>query len=196
MEAKNRYVGMSVIKKDAKALLAGKPLYTDDIAPKDCLIVKLLRSPHAHALIEEIDLSRALKVEGIETILTYQDCSQKRFTMAGQTYPEPSPYDRLILDQRVRFVGDAVAIVAGETEEAVDKALRLIKVKYQVLEPVLDFHTAKDNPILVHRRTAGRVCARLAPTINATSVPLRRTAMVMWMRSWQTVPMLLTARIM
>ena len=70
--------------------------------------------------------------------------------MAGQTYPEPSPYDRLILDQRVRFVGDAVAIVAGETEEAVDKALRLIKVKYQVLEPVLDFHTAKDNPILVH----------------------------------------------
>ncbi len=150
MEAKNRYVGMSVIKKDAKALLAGKPLYTDDIAPKDCLIVKLLRSPHAHALIEEIDLSRALKVEGIETILTYQDCSQKRFTMAGQTYPEPSPYDRLILDQRVRFVGDAVAIVAGETEEAVDKALRLIKVKYQVLEPVLDFHTAKDNPILVH----------------------------------------------
>ena len=82
MEAKNRYVGMSVIKKDAKALLAGKPLYTDDIAPKDCLIVKLLRSPHAHALIEEIDLSRALKVEGIETILTYQDCSQKRFTMA------------------------------------------------------------------------------------------------------------------
>ena len=150
MEAKNRYVGMSVIKKDAKALLAGKPLYTDDIAPKDCLIVKLLRSPHAHALIEEIDLSRAFKVEGIETILTYQDCSQKRFTMAGQTYPEPSPYDRLILDQRVRFVGDAVAIVAGETEEAVDKALRLIKVKYQVLEPVLDFHTAKDNPILVH----------------------------------------------
>ena len=70
MEPKRKYVGASVVKKDAKALLAGKPLYTDDIAPKDCLIVKLLRSPHAHALIEEIDLSRALKVEGIETILT------------------------------------------------------------------------------------------------------------------------------
>ena len=150
MEPKKKYVGTSVVKKDSKALLSGKPLYTDDSAPKDCLIVKLLRSPHAHAWIEEIDLSRALKVEGIETILTYKDCSQKRFTMAGQTFPEPSPYDRLILDQRVRFVGDAVAIVAGETEEAVDKALRLIKVKYQVLEPVLDFHTAKDNKILVH----------------------------------------------
>ena len=70
--------------------------------------------------------------------------------MAGQTYPEPSPYDRLILDQRVRFVGDAVAIVAGRTKEAVNKALKLIKVKYEVLEPVLDFHKAKDNPILVH----------------------------------------------
>lgn len=56
----------------------------------------------------------------------------------------------LLLDQRVRFVGDAVAIVAGETEKAVDKALRLIKVTYQVLEPVLDFRTAKDNPVLVH----------------------------------------------
>lgn len=70
--------------------------------------------------------------------------------MAGQTFPEPSPYDRYILDQRVRFVGDAVAIVAGEDEAAVDRALKLIKVKYQVLEPVLDYHTAKDNPVLVH----------------------------------------------
>ena len=70
--------------------------------------------------------------------------------MAGQTYPEPSPYDRLILDQRVRFVGDAVAIIAGETEAAVDHAMRLIKVKYQVLEPVLDMHDSKDGKILVH----------------------------------------------
>ena len=45
---------------------------------------------------------------------------QKRFTMAGQTYPEPSPYDRLILDQRVRFVGDPVAIVAGYDEKKVE----------------------------------------------------------------------------
>ena len=150
MEIKKRYVGAPVIKKDAMALVTGKPVYTNDIAPKDCLIVKLLRSPYAHALIEEIDTKRAGEVPGIETILTWKDAPQKRFTMAGQTFPEPSPYDRLILDQRVRFVGDAVAIVAGETEEAVDRALRMIKVKYQVLEPVLDFRSAKDNPILVH----------------------------------------------
>ena len=145
-----KYVNTSVEKKDAMALVTGQPVYTDDLAPKDCLIVKLLRSPHAHALIEEIDTQAALKVPGIACILTYQDVPQDRFTVAGQTYPELSPYDRLILDQRVRFVGDAVAIVAGENEKAVDKALKLIKVKYQVLEAVLDFHEAKDNPIVIH----------------------------------------------
>ena len=104
MEKKKTYVGQSVVKRDAMALMTGKPVYTDDIAPKDCLIVKVLRSPHAHAWIEEIDKTRALSVPGIETILTWEDSPQKRFTMAGQTYPEPSPYDRLILDRRMRFV--------------------------------------------------------------------------------------------
>ena len=132
------------------SLVTGKPVYTDDIAPKDCLIVKVLRSPHAHALIEEIKTEAALKVPGIACILTYKDVPQQRFTLAGQTYPEFSPYDRLILDRRVRFVGDGAAIVVGETEAAVDKALRLIKVKYQVLPAILDFHEAKDNETLIH----------------------------------------------
>lgn len=145
-----RYVGEPVQKKDAAALVTGKPVYTDDIAPRDCLIVKVLRSPHAHALITSIDTAKAAALAGIETVLTWQDVPQKRFTMAGQTYPEPSPYDRLILDRRVRFVGDAVAIVAGEEEAAVDRALKLIKVQYEVLEPLLDFRRAKDNEILVH----------------------------------------------
>ena len=145
-----KVVNQPVRKKDAMALVTGKPVYTDDIVPSNCLIVKVLRSPHANAMIEEIKLDVALKVPGIEAIYTYHDVPKKRFTMAGQTYPEPSPYDRLILDQQVRYVGDAVAIVAGETEKAVDKALKLIKVKYKILKPVLDFHTAKDNSILVH----------------------------------------------
>lgn len=145
-----KYVNRPIRKKDAMALVTGKPVYTDDIAPKDCLVVKVLRSPHAHAEILEIKKDIAAKLPGIVCVLTYEDVPQKRFTMAGQTYPEPSPYDRLILDKRVRFVGDAVAIVAGETEKAVDQAMKVIKVKYDVLEPVLDFHEAKDNPILVH----------------------------------------------
>lgn len=151
MEKKNlSVISKPIRKKDAMSLLCGKPVYMDDIVPSDCLIVKVLHSPHAHALIEEINTDIAMKVPGIEAIYTYRDVPQKRFTMAGQTYPEASPYDRLILDQRVRFVGDAVAIVAGQNEKAVDKALKLIKVKYQVLEPVLDFHKAKDSEILVH----------------------------------------------
>ena len=150
-ERKNmRVVNHAVPKVDAEALVTGKAVYTNDLAPADCLIVKIIRSPHAHALIKEINTARAEAVPGIECILTYKDCPDKRFTMAGQTYPEPSPYDRLILDQRMRFVGDAAAIVAGTSEEAVKKAMKLVKIKYEVLEPVLDFRKAKDNPILVH----------------------------------------------
>ena len=157
MEGKTyQSVGQPVRKKDAMALLLGKPAYVDDVTPRDCLVVKVLRSPHAHALIEEIDTSAAMKVPGIAAIFTYRDVPQKRFTMAGQTYPEPSPYDRLILDQRVRFVGDAAAIVAGETEQAVDRALKLIRVRYQVLEAVLDPHEALDGPILVHPEDSWR----------------------------------------
>ena len=143
-------VGKCIPKKDSDQLLLGKPVFMDDIIPKDCLIVKLLRSPHAHAIIEEINTAAAMKVPGIVAVYTWKDVPQRRFSIAGQTFPEPSPYDRLILDQRVRSVGDAVAIVAGETEKAVEKALRVIKVKYQVLEPVLDFRKALDNPVLVH----------------------------------------------
>lgn len=156
MEQNFKTVGQPVRKKDAMQLLLGKPAYVDDVTPKDALVVKVLRSPHAHALIERIDTTIACKVPGVVCIYTYEDVPQTRFTMAGQTYPEPSPYDRLILDKRVRFVGDAVAIVAGETEKAVDKAMRLIKVQYQVLEPVLDPRKAKDNPVLVHPEESWR----------------------------------------
>lgn len=147
-----KYVNKPVRKKDAMQLVTGKPVYTDDIAPKDCLIVKLLRSPHANALVTSVNKAAAMKVDGIEAIYTWEDIPQdgRRYTQAGQTYPEMSPYDRLILDRHVRYVGDVVAIVAGRDEKCVDKALKLIKVQYEVLEPILDFHTAKDNRISVH----------------------------------------------
>lgn len=145
-----KYVNKPVPKTDAMSLVTGKPVYTDDLAPSDCLIVKILRSPHANAWVEEIKTDAVKKIEGIACVLTYEDVSHKRFTLAGQTAPEISPWDRYIIDKHVRFVGDPVAIVAGETEEAVDKALKRIKVKYRVEEAVLDIHTAKDNPILVH----------------------------------------------
>ena len=145
-------VNQSMRKKDAMQLVTGQPVYMDDVIPQDCLIVKLLRSPHANAIVQEIDTSRALLVPGIEAIYTWKDVDQqgRRYTQVGQTYPEPSPYDRLVIDRHVRFAGDVVAILAGKDEKCVDKAMKLIKVRYEVLPAVLDYHTALDNPVLVH----------------------------------------------
>ena len=143
-------INKSVRKKDSMQLLTGKPVYVDDVTPRNALVVKILRSPHANAIVKEINTKAAKLVPDVVDIYTWEDVPQTRFAIAGQTYPEPSPYDRLIIDRHVRFAGDVVAIIAAETEKAALKAMKLIKVKYEVLEAVLDYRTAKDNPILVH----------------------------------------------
>ena len=147
-----KVVNQPLRKKDAMQLVTGQPVYVDDVTPRDCLCVKLLRSPHANAIVKSINKTAAMKVPGMEAIFTWEDVDQdgRRYTQAGQTYPEASPFDRLVIDSHVRFVGDVVAILAGADEKCVDKAMKLVKVEYEVLEPVLDFHTAKDNPVLVH----------------------------------------------
>ena len=118
-----RVVNTSVRKKDAMQLVTGQPVYVDDPAPQDCLIVKLLRSPYANAMVKTINTAIAMKVPGIEAIYTWEDVPQdaKRYTQAGQTYPEASPYDRLLIDRHVRFQGDIVAIVSGKDEKCVDQ---------------------------------------------------------------------------
>ena len=145
-----KVVGKPLRKKDSMQLLLGKPLYTDDLVPRNALKVRLLRSPHANAIVRQIRTDAAKKVPGVVDIYTWEDVPATRFAIAGQTYPEPSPYDRLIIDRHVRFAGDVVAIIAAETEKAAEKAMKLIRAQYDVLEPVLDFRTAKDNPVLVH----------------------------------------------
>lgn len=145
-----RIVNQGIEKIDAMTLVTGKPVFTDDLAPDNCLVVKVLRSPHAFARIRDINTAGAMKIEGMECILTYRDVPGKRFTMAGQSYPEPSPYDRLILDQTVRYVGDPVAVAAGVSEKVVETALKLIRVSYDILEPVLNPDEALDHKSVIH----------------------------------------------
>ena len=143
-------VGQSIRKIDGMAIATGKPVYTEDLAMNQALVVKILRSPHAFAKIISIDTSRAEKLEGVECILTYKDVPKERFTLAGQSYPEPSPYDRLILDEIVRYVGDEVAIIAAVDEKTALQAMKKIKVDYEVLAPVLDFEQALGHASVVH----------------------------------------------
>ncbi len=143
-------VSHAVVKKDARGLLQGRAVYTNDLAPRDSYIVSLLRSPHAHARISSIDTHKAERIDGIVAIYTYEDVPHERFTLAGQSFREMSPYDTLILDRTVRYIGDEVAIVVGTDERAIAAAKRLIKVDYEVLPAVTDFTQALDNPVVVH----------------------------------------------
>lgn len=145
-----KVVGKGIPKIDGIGIATGKPAYTEDLAMSQALKIKILRSPHAFAKIKSIDTSEAKKLRGVACVLTYQDVPQVRFTLAGQSYPEPSPYDRLILDELVRYVGDEVAIVAAVDEQTASQALQLIKVDYEVYEPVLDFEQAAGHPSIVH----------------------------------------------
>ena len=145
-----KHIGKSYDKVDAKGILSGKPSYTGDFVPKDALIIKVLRSPHAQARIKSIDTSKAKLIPGVEAIFTYEDVPNTRFTLAGQTYPEPSAYDALILDPVVRYVGDEVALVVAKDEATALKAMPLIKVEYEVQKPVLDLRTTIDHETVVH----------------------------------------------
>lgn len=135
---------------DGKGIMMGRVAYTDDFAEPNSLIVKMLRSPHAFARIKSIKTDKARALPGVELVLTHHDVPRKAFTRAGQGYPEPSPHDKFILDEYVRYVGDEVACVAATTEAIADQALKLIEVEYEILEPVLDFETAFENKSVIH----------------------------------------------
>ncbi len=144
-------IGKSMKKVDGLAIVRGKPAYTPDYDMPDALVVKLLRSPHAHAIIRSIDSSQALSIPGVVGIFTYQDVERVPYTRAGQGYPEPSPYDTYLLDRKVRYVGDPVAVVAATTEKAALKALRKIKVEYETLDAVFDMKEAsKEGSPIIH----------------------------------------------
>lgn len=140
----------SVSSVDGKGNMLGRGLYTDDLVPNGALVIKMKRSPHAFARIKNIDVSKAKSLNGVELILTYKDVPRVSFSRAGQGYPEPSPHDKFVLDEYVRYVGDEVAMVAAIDEETANEAIKLIDVEYEILEPVLDFEQSYKNKSVIH----------------------------------------------
>lgn len=145
-----RVVSQRLTKLDAEAIVRGAPHYTMDMVPDGALYAKILRSPHAHARIKRIDKTQAMMVPGVYLILTHEDVPRIPFTTAGQNFPEPSPYDAFMLDSKVRYVGDRVAVVVAKDEPTASAACKLIKVDYDVLPAVFDPREAlkPESPII------------------------------------------------
>ena len=131
-------VGKPETKVDAFKLVQGKPAFAADFDKRDLLYAKVLHSPHAHARIKRIDAAPARALPGVAAVLTWQDLPRVVYSTAGQSDPIPGPLDSFSLDNKVRFVGDRVAFVAAETPEIAERALHLIQVEYELLEPLLD----------------------------------------------------------
>jgi putative selenate reductase molybdopterin-binding subunit len=144
-------VGKSPVKVDGVKLVTGKPAFTDDVQPDGLLFGALLTSPHAHARIRDIDVSKAMALPGVRAVLTYKDIPRIKYSTGGQSYPQPLPYDQVVLDDKVRHVGDRVAVLAADNREIAEKALQLIEVDYEVLPHVLDAEEAmQDGAPVVH----------------------------------------------
>ncbi|HHH82755.1 MAG TPA: xanthine dehydrogenase, partial [Chloroflexi bacterium] len=146
-----RILGKPEVKIDARKLAQGRPVFTDDLHLDGMLYGALLTSPHAHARIRNIDASRARALPGVHAVLTYKDIPRVKYASGGQSYPQPLPYDQVSLDDKVRHVGDRVAIVAAETPEIAQRALELIEVDYEVLPAVVDPERAmQDGAPVIH----------------------------------------------
>ncbi|MBV6451945.1 MAG: hypothetical protein MHPDNHAH_02693 [Anaerolineales bacterium] len=144
-------VGKPEKKVDAEKLVQGKPAFAADMDMRGMLHAKVLHSPHAHALIKKIDLSKAKELKGVAAVLTWQDIPRVVYSTAGQSDPIPGPLDTFSLDQKVRFVGDRVAFVAAETPEIAEQALSLIDVEYEILDSIIDSRDAmKPDAIRIH----------------------------------------------
>lgn len=137
-------------KLDAMDLTLGKPIFADDFAPKDCLIIKLIRSPYAFARVKSFNTKAAEKVPGVVKIYTCFDVPKLYYSNSGSPFPEGSPLDKRIAAEYPAYVGDTVGFVAAENEEAAKKAVKLVKVEYEVLKPVFDPEESAKGEILVH----------------------------------------------
>lgn len=149
-----KIIGDSVRRLDAVEKVTGKAKYADDFFERDMLVGKVLRSPYAHAIIKNIDIDEAKKLKGVEAIITYKDLPNIRFSTAGHPWSLDENHrdieDRMILTNKARFVGDAIAAVIAENELIANKAINLIKVEYEILPSVIEPEEAlnKEAPII------------------------------------------------
>jgi putative selenate reductase molybdopterin-binding subunit len=149
-----RVVSRRLPKVDGRAIVKGVPHYTMDMVPPGALYAKVLRSPRAHARIKSIDREKAMGLPGVLLVLTHEDVPRVPYTTAGQNFPEPSPYDTVMLDNKVRFVGDRVAVVVATDQVAAEKGCECIKVEYEDLPAVFDAREAlKEGAPVIHDET-------------------------------------------
>ena len=142
-------IGKSARRLDYESKISGRAMYLADMHMAGMCHGKILRSPLPHARIKGIDISKALKVPGVVTIITRDDILHDQ---GIEPYYGPVFKDQTIVAvDKVRHVGDPVAAVAAATVDAAEEALRLIEVDYEELPAVLDVHEAlKSRAVLVH----------------------------------------------
>jgi putative selenate reductase molybdopterin-binding subunit len=146
-----KVVGKPEKKVDAMKLVQGKPAFAADMESRGMLVAKVLHSTVAHARIKHIETAEAKSLPGVAAVLTWQDLPRVVWSTAGQSDPIPGPLDTFSLDNKVRFVGDRVALVAAETAEIAEKALRLIRVEYEELPTILDSAQAmRPDAVRIH----------------------------------------------
>jgi len=146
-----KVVGKNVTKIDAFKLARGEPVFTDDFTRPGMLYAKVLRSPHAHARILKVDKAAALEMDGVVDVIWHRDLKAIPHTRAGQSHPEPSPYDTVVLPDKARFIGDRVAVVVAESLAQATAALDRIEVEYEELPALTDMDEALANTdILIH----------------------------------------------
>ncbi|PKK90924.1 MAG: aldehyde oxidase [Candidatus Wallbacteria bacterium HGW-Wallbacteria-1] len=138
-------IGQSIEKRDSLALACGIPAFTDDYTVPGMLYGHIVRSPHAHARIINIDASKALELDGIVGIYWHRDVPRIPFTTAGQGFPEPSPYDSFIFDTKCRFVGDRVAVILAQSHEKALEAEKLLKIEFDILDAVFSVDGPMDG---------------------------------------------------
>ena len=131
-------VGKSMSALNAKKMAAGRAAFVTDMQLQGMLYGRILTSPHAHAVIRDINVAEARALPGVYAVLTYHDLPRVPYSRVERAQNGTAVQDQYCLDYMVRYVGDRVAAVAAETAEIAERALRLIEVDYQVLPPILD----------------------------------------------------------